>query len=126
MKILRWIWEFPQCILGYILTKIYNVKYVTSVQDVCYYTGKFPGGISLGLFVILKEEMYKKNQNNCIEHEFGHTIQSKILGPLYLIIIGIPSILWNAFYIIDKTRPYKNYFDFYTERWADKLMNIRR
>ena len=105
---------------------IYNVKYATSVHGVRYYTGKFPGGISLGLFVILKEEMYKKNQDNCIEHEFGHTIQSKILGPLYLIIIGIPSILWNAFYKIDKTRPYKNYFDFYTERWADKLMNIRR
>ena len=60
MKILRWIWEFPQCILGYILTRIYNVKYVTSVNDVRYYTGKFPGGISLGLFIILKEEMYKK------------------------------------------------------------------
>lgn len=28
-------------------------------------------------------------------HEYGYTIQSLIFGPLYLIIIGIPSTLWG-------------------------------
>lgn len=31
--------------------------------------------------------------NQLLVHEYGHTIQSLMLGPLYLAIIGIPSTL---------------------------------
>lgn len=32
-----------------------------------------------------------------IKHEYGHQLQSYILGPLYLLIIGLPSGLWCWF-----------------------------
>ena len=62
------------------------------------------------------------------KHEaIGHGTQSRWLGPLYLIVIGLPSIIWAALYGT-KMFPYtKNgYYKFYTERWADKLGNIER
>lgn len=40
------------------------------------------------------------------EHEFGHTWQSRVLGPLYFFIIGIPSAISRS-------------STFYTEEWAD-------
>ena len=27
-------------------------------------------------------------------HEYGHTVQSMILGPFYLLAVGLPSIIW--------------------------------
>jgi len=51
-------------------------------------------------FVGLDLEMDKRLENRIpddeieqrtLVHEYGHTIQSIILGPLYLLIIGIPS-----------------------------------
>ena len=124
-KVLRWIWEFPQCLLGLILTFIYNVEYKETRGDVRIYAGKFPGGISLGLYTLMYENGYKYNTKYIKDHEYGHTIQSMYLGPLYLIVIGMPSILWAAFYRHDSKRPNK-YYGFFTERWADKLGNVPR
>jgi hypothetical protein len=61
-----------------------------------------------------------------MEHEWGHSQQSKYLGPLYLLIIGIPSFLWAAITIFSYRvlgRKLK-YYKFYTERWADKIAGI--
>lgn len=46
-------------------------------------------------------------------HEYGHTWQNRILGPFYLFVIGIPSLISAS------TRP-GGHSSFYTERWADK------
>ena len=56
-------------------------------------------------------------------HEYGHSIQSLILGPLYLIIIGIPSTLWGFLPSLSAKRKkhHISYFIFYTERWANLL-----
>lgn len=56
-----------------------------------------------------------------MEHEYGHTIQSLILGPLYLIIIGIPSTLWGFLPCCNVKRKAKSisYFSFFTEKWAN-------
>lgn len=116
IKILRWVWEFPQCILGWILTKIYNVEYKETYKDISIYAGKFRSGISLGLYIILSETSWRYNRNYVKEHEWGHTCWSKYLGPLYLIIIGLPSIIWTQVY--DKVN--KSYYWFYTESLADK------
>lgn len=59
-----------------------------------------------------------------IKHECGHVKQSKMLGPLYLIVIGVPSILhvWLNDYIgCDEESGYSH---FYTEKCADKLIGI--
>ena len=63
------------------------------------------GSVSLGLFVFVSAEPYfterykgqiekEELYTRLLVHEYGHTIQSLILGPLYLIVIGIPSTIW--------------------------------
>lgn len=70
----------------------------------------------LGLFVFL---LNIKNK-----HFFyhGHTIQSLIFGPLYLIVMGIPSTLWGFLpYFQHKRDNGVSYFSFFTERFANYL-----
>lgn len=99
-------------------------------------------GLSLGMFVfvdgrrmsrtaagsLVREEHLPdcktkgESGSELLAHEYGHTVQSLVLGPLYLIVIGIPSFLWFAAAPFVKYRR-KNgisYFSFYTERWADR------
>lgn len=89
--------------------------------------------VSLGMFVFVTDEPYfyekLKAQYNMEElagrllvHEYGHTIQSLILGPLYLIVMGIPSTLWGFLPACAKLRSGGvSYFSFFTERWANSL-----
>lgn len=63
IKVLRWIWEFPQCLLGFIFTKCYKVFYQENYKGISVYAGKFPGGISLGLFILMSTSKYKYNRS---------------------------------------------------------------
>lgn len=94
LKLFRWIWEFPQCLLGLILTYCYKVQKVETYNGIDIYAGKFPGGISLGLYILIDQNSYRYNRDQIKEHEFGHTRQSIRLGPVYLLVIGLFSALW--------------------------------
>ena len=74
-------------------------------------------GLSLGLFVFVGEDA----PDRLLIHEYGHTVQSMILGPLFLIAVGIPSVLWAGLPYCKKKRREKriSYYSFYTEKWAD-------
>ena len=76
------------------------------------------GAVTLGcyVFVGLNSE-YRK----IVKHELGHTIQSKILGPLYLIVIGIPSITYCSLRRLFPSLRRKCYYNFYPERMANYL-----
>lgn len=78
------------------------------------------GGISLGMFIFLPDTC--KGERDLLVHEYGHTIQSMLLGPLYLFVIGVPSISWAMIpYFIKKRREKKmSYYSFYTESWANR------
>jgi len=66
--------------------------------------------------------LHVDSQERLIRHELGHCRQSRLLGPLYLLVIGLPSLLWAAAYPrVARRRPTADYFSFYTERWADRL-----
>ncbi|MBR2085647.1 MAG: hypothetical protein IJ906_00665, partial [Oscillospiraceae bacterium] len=56
-------------------------------------------------------------------HEFGHTIQSALLGWLYLPVIALPSTVWFMVPALRKWRHDKqiSYYRFYTESWANHL-----
>ena len=56
-----------------------------------------------------------------IKHEYGHTIQSKYLGWLYLPVIALPSLIWAGFFGWYREDNGIDYYDFYTEKWANKL-----
>jgi hypothetical protein len=121
LKILLTLWQFPQTIIGIVLLAYYSpVRWYPSSKipiDGQYYTSKIHGAISLGEIIITSDQHF-------LPHEYGHTIQSRILGPLYLIVIGIPSLLWAAWWRSAKVKP--GYYTFFTEVWADRLSRIRR
>jgi hypothetical protein len=125
IKILRWIWEFPQHLLGHILTNWYDVEYKETYNGVDIYVGDFPGGISLGTYILMSETSYKDKRNRTKKHEYGHSKQSLYLGPLYLIVVGLPSLLWAGF-IHNLVRKEIGYYDVYPENWADKLGEVNR
>lgn len=60
---------------------------------------------------------------NIRSHEYGHTVQSAWLGPLFLPVIGIPSYLWAFLPGCVKKRKEEGvkYCSFYPESWANSL-----
>lgn len=122
-KILSYLWELPQNLIGLGLSFIYKYdELIPYGNKQIRYCKKFPGGISLGNYVFVGTK-----KKDIIKHEYGHTIQSKLLGPLYLFIIGIPSIVWASIYgtkLVPETE--NGYYKFYTEKWADKLGQVER
>ncbi len=127
-------WGFLQSMLGFILF-ILNVK-----NRHYFYHGavvtkwKSNSSVSLGMFVFITEEPYfydklkkaytkQELSHRLLVHEYGHTIQSLILGPFYLIVMGIPSTLWGFLPYFNKKRINNrlSYFSFFTEKWANFL-----
>ena len=129
LEAIKYVWQLPQNLLG-VLWK--NVKKESIIIDISNddlrtveakgYLMKAGGAVTLGQYVFISQTY--QDRSAVIRHECGHVKQSLILGPLYLIVIGIPSILhaWLNDYIgCDEEEGYSH---FYTEKWADKLMGI--
>jgi hypothetical protein len=83
------------------------------------YVGANRGGVTLGDKIFISKCYHGEYLNMIIAHESGHVKQSLYLGPLYLIVIGIPSILWAWSH--RWIAPRKSYYWFYTESTANKL-----
>ena len=102
----------------YILGKLTLVEYRNYAW--AFRGSKMLGAISLGCFVFLSP--YASKRETTIAHEQdGHVKQSHYLGPLYLSVIGLPSITWAGVY---RSLGYTNYYQFYTEDWANKLAGL--
>ena len=137
---------FAQCTWGCLQTLVGFAVFLVNIRNPHYfYHGavvtewRMASSVSLGLFVFVTREMYfyDKVKHACPTredalrrlrvHEYGHTIQSLLLGPLYLFVIGIPSSVWCFLPSLVNMR--KNdgvsYFSFYTERganfWGEKV-----
>ena len=123
MKFLLSIWQFPQHLLGLIMLFFYlrqqriRDSHAKKYSDI-FIIDNFPSGMSLGPVIFVRDE-----DELTIKHELGHSVQSRILGPLYLIVIGLPSLIWNKLW---KPSWKHDYYWFWTERWADKLSGIKR
>jgi len=125
-------WGLLQTLLGFILfVKHYKNKHF-SYHGAIITVWNSKASISLGLFVFVTAEPYfaKKYEGQIsveelserlLVHEYGHTIQSLILGPLYLIIIGIPSTIWGMLGGKKRSEEQIPYGAFFTENWANSL-----
>lgn len=121
---IKWLWQFPQnmlalCIEGVLCEAAYREGKVggnTIIVNIA-----LPSAMSLGDYLFVNPMSSQKS----IQHECGHSKQSDILGPLYLIVIGIPSLLHNiVHYLCSKIGIKWSYYSFYTESWANKLVGI--
>lgn len=115
------IWQLPQNLVGCILVKMINAKRYCDYKDATVYSWGMNAGLSLGKYIFIPY-----NQSQLIKHEYGHTIQSKYLGWFYLLIIGLPSIIWAGCFKEYRKKHNISYYSFYTEKWADKLGGVER
>lgn len=128
-KVFNYTWEILQNLVAKFVMLISKAKPLTTYKDAKVYTWVFGGGMSLGehIFVDLKTyDANKKSHSDYIKHEYGHTLQSKMLGPLYLFVIGLPSLIWAGCFEDYRKKNKISYYDFYTEKWADKLGGVHR
>lgn len=124
-KVLLYLWQLPQNLVGLatiMITGALPHTYATHKGFIrCYATHKIRSSVSLGAYIIIKAS--KQQTFGTILHEYGHQKQSLYLGWLYLPIIGVCSGMHNLLYKSDSGI---SYYDFWTERWADKLGNVKR
>ena len=114
---LKWIWQFPQNILAVCLEGILCNAAIRGVKEdgnQIIWCDVLPSAMSLGDYLFVHTIATKED----IEHECGHSRQSDILGPLYLIVIGIPSVIHNIIHTVcSKLGLNWDYYKFYTEHW---------
>ena len=125
---INYIQQFIQNTLGIIYKGYLKDNIITRVDysatDYECYLTRSGGGITLGRYIFVNQ--YFKDLSNVILHERGHVKQSRILGPLYIIIIGIPSISWAGLRRLIPALQKMNYYWFYPENWANKLMGLNK
>lgn len=123
--ILQWIWEQPQTLIGWILSRfILHGRYEYKDRVIIRTRKSF--GVSLGRYIIIS--IYHTVVTEM--HEYGHCRQSRMLGPLYLIVVGIPSIiragisliLWKRGWSAKRNQEW--YYGGYPENWANKLGGV--
>lgn len=137
-NIFYWIW---QCTWGILQTTVGAVFFLLHRKDRHFiYHGavvtewKSKSSISLGMFVFVSEDPFfyypHLREKNSLEefsarllvHEYGHTIQSLLLGPAYLPVVGFASALWSYLPYFERLRKQgMSYFDFFPEKWANTL-----
>ena len=126
------IWQLPQNLIGLFMLMWHNkfckheIKKISNADGIQYYLLKHVNdcGISLGNYIFLDSD--RSVSKKAVKHEYGHQLQSKRLGWLYLIIIGIPSAIGNIIYRKTKFKPYGDYYKQPWEKWADELGNVNR
>ncbi len=132
--IIRWIWFLPQNLVGGFIALycfLFQRKHTRffTIQDgtIFVISDKQPlWGISLGDFIILKEDCF--HRPCVIRHEYGHRVQAWMTGPLYLLIIGLPSLINHQTHkTLDGTYKEKTewYYGRYPEKGADKLGKVK-
>ena len=131
--LIQFTWGMPQTLLGFLIFLI-NIKNKHFFYHGAIITERnVPSSASLGMFVFTTTNPMKDKRienkipdeelsQRLLVHEYGHTIQSLILGPFYLIVMGIPSTLRGFLPYYQKKRNYGvSYFSFFTEKWASFL-----
>ncbi len=126
-------WGLPQTLVGFIVFLL-NIR-----RRHFFYHGAIVtvwsrlSSVSLGLFIFTAgaqkqvrrgaDKLLDRANSEVVVHEYGHTIQSLMLGPLYLPVVGLPSLLWATLPVFVQRRR-KNgvpYSAFWTEKGANRL-----
>lgn len=126
--VLYWIvhlsWGILQTLFGFFMflryAKCKHCFYHGAVLT--YHDGNW-GGVSLGPFIFVNGNRPDFWIKDATVHEYGHTVQSLIFGPLYLFVIGVPSTAWcnSKKYAKKRADGEMNYYDLYTESGANAL-----
>ena len=119
-----YIWQLPQNIVGLLLLVFITGEVKHRLGSIRFFYAKsFPGGITLGEYIIVGTR-----QEFTVRHEFGHVLQSRYLGPLFIPVVGVFSLVHAG--VSDMVgcceRHKEGYYHFWTEAWANRLAGIRK
>ena len=120
-KIIQLTWGFPQTAVGFVMW-LYHCARKRQHFPFKGALGTFwdrDDGVSLGMFIFVPRDA----DAHMIVHEYAHTIQSLMLGPLYLPVVGLCSMIWNRNPAAGRgwRSGKSSYYDFFTERWAESI-----
>ena len=117
MKHLLEIYEIIQNTIGWIEFKVKGLKVNHKFKNSnIVYIDYFDSHV-LGKWIFINPNT---DDSSIIRHEYGHRIQSYILGPLYMVVIYLPSYIHYKIYSLFN-EVWDKYYSFYTERSADYL-----
>ena len=122
--LIQWTWGLPVNIVGgiaYIIcTKILKHPHSKFGYANIVYLPWNAGGLSMGLFIFVRDEKEKEEWlYNVRIHEYGHTWQCLLLGPLYYLIVAIPSVIWCNCFAKYREKNNVSYYKLYCEAWAN-------
>lgn len=128
-------WGLPQTLVGFVIFLANAKRLHMNFHGAICTAWNLKSSLSLGLFIFVTDASFHQAMNKKLYmredesfqriavHEYGHTIQSLIWGPLYLLTVGAPSIIWASFPYFEKmrTRKKRSYYDVYPEAQANRL-----
>jgi hypothetical protein len=133
-RVLGALWELPQNALGAGVLVV--TRALGRVQGLQRDRGRLfietrGLGVSLGWFIFWSREFAPgfASADKNRDHEYGHSVQSRWLGPAYLVVVGLPSVsrvIYSVVYYRLRGRPWMHYYDGWPEKQADRLGGVRR
>lgn len=129
----QWTWGLPQTLAGAGLYLRHRKDPHFDYNGAKVIAWDRDSGVSLGKFIFVPAEKRRQSGSGdrknvkvnsfLLEHEYGHTIQSLLLGPAYLFLVGIPSFAWNRLPYFDRKRKKtgKSYYSAVFERTASEF-----
>jgi len=112
--ILNILWGFPLTLLGYIVL-LFSLPFGRVMKlngTLCFvFKKEKPWGMSIGMVIFIGSNSVYDIQ--MLEHEYGHTMQNAIFGPLTLFLVSIPSAVrfWFRSYRTSIGKPPKTDYD---------------
>ena len=130
--ILQWTWGLPQTLIGSAVYLAHRKDSHYSHKGASVTEWDRPKGLSLGKFIFVPKGTVKRaaahdhgrgRSHSLLDHEYGHTLQSLILGPFYLLLIGAPSFAWMNLPHFRRKRKKtgKSYYSPVFEKTANRL-----
>ena len=97
----RFTWQLPQTIGGFLTSHSFNTIGIKGgVESVEYKYGatvlqtrKSMGAVTLSSFIVGGSSIEADPTNKWFQHEYGHYLQSQLIGPFYLPTYGLTSII---------------------------------
>lgn len=115
------VWGLPQTMVGAALfCALRGWRRCGAFRSAIVTPWRLRAGLSLGMFVFVPHH----SPRALVLHEYGHTLQSLCLGPAYLPVVVVPSLVWAGLPRLERYRLRKgySYYRFFTERWANLLV----
>ena len=121
-------WGFPQTLAGFTVFAKHAKRPHFRFHGAIVTTWESRKALSLGLFLFMHGPAKSADPSSEVDrallvHEYGHSVQSLLLGPAYLLCIGLPSVIWLNTPALRamRRRAGTSYYAFYTERSANWL-----